>query len=121
MVPRAPREVEDVPDHLLAHLSPLGWEHVNLTGDYVWSTDQRTANADGYEVRPAEVRPVEVRPVEVRLSEVRLAKVRFNWVLLSPSIPGIDTLPKRFQVICIGHLGRWLLYSPDEVFRSTLT
>ena len=29
------REVEDVPDHLLAHLSPLGWEHINLTGDYV--------------------------------------------------------------------------------------
>ena len=108
MVLRAPREVGDVPDHLLAHLSPLGWEHVNLTGDYVWSTDQRRANADGYEVRPA----------EVRRAEVRLAKVRFNWVLLSPSIPGIDTLPKRFQVICIGHLGRWLLYSPDEVFSS---
>jgi hypothetical protein len=31
------REVEDVPDRLLAHLSPLGWEHINLTGDYVWS------------------------------------------------------------------------------------
>jgi hypothetical protein len=30
------RQTEDVPDHLLAHLSPLGWEHVNLTGDYVW-------------------------------------------------------------------------------------
>ena len=43
------REVEDVPDDLLAHLSPLGWEHVNLTGDYVWSrADQRTVNADGY-------------------------------------------------------------------------
>ena len=43
------REAEEVPDHLLAHLSPLGWEHVNLTGDYVWSrTDQRTVNADGY-------------------------------------------------------------------------
>jgi TnpA family transposase len=26
----------DVPDELLAHLSPLGWEHVNLTGDYIW-------------------------------------------------------------------------------------
>ena len=26
------RESEDIPDHLLAHLSPLGWEHVNLTG-----------------------------------------------------------------------------------------
>lgn len=22
---------------LLAHLSPLGWDHINLTGDYVWS------------------------------------------------------------------------------------
>jgi TnpA family transposase len=30
------RQTEDVPDSLLAHLSPLGWEHVNLTGDYVW-------------------------------------------------------------------------------------
>jgi TnpA family transposase len=43
------REAEEVPDHPLAHLSPLGWEHVNLTGDYVWSrADQRTVNADGY-------------------------------------------------------------------------
>lgn len=30
------RQTENVPDHLLAHLSPLGWEHINLTGDYVW-------------------------------------------------------------------------------------
>ena len=22
----------------LAHLSPLGWEHINLTGDYQWET-----------------------------------------------------------------------------------
>ena len=22
----------------LAHLSPLGWEHINLTGDYGWDT-----------------------------------------------------------------------------------
>ena len=29
------RQAEDVPDQLLTHLSPLGWEHVNLTGDYV--------------------------------------------------------------------------------------
>jgi TnpA family transposase len=35
-------EAEEVPDHLLVHLSPLGWEHVNLTGDYVWSrADQK--------------------------------------------------------------------------------
>ena len=25
-----------ISDDLLAHLSPLGWEHINLTGDYVW-------------------------------------------------------------------------------------
>ena len=21
---------------LLAHLAPLGWQHINLTGDYLW-------------------------------------------------------------------------------------
>ena len=26
-----------VPDDLLAHVAPLGWEHIGLTGDYVWS------------------------------------------------------------------------------------
>jgi TnpA family transposase len=25
-----------VPDDLLAHVAPLGWEHIGLTGDYVW-------------------------------------------------------------------------------------
>ena len=42
------REVEEVPDQLLLHLSPLGWEHVNLTGDYVWAgPEQVTENHDG--------------------------------------------------------------------------
>ena len=27
-----------VSDSLLAHVAPLGWEHIALTGDYVWST-----------------------------------------------------------------------------------
>ena len=27
---------EAVPAHLLDRLSPLGWEHVNLTGDCLW-------------------------------------------------------------------------------------
>jgi hypothetical protein len=26
-----------VPNDLLAHVAPLGWEHIALTGDYVWS------------------------------------------------------------------------------------
>jgi hypothetical protein len=25
-----------IPDSLLAHVAPLGWEHIALTGDYVW-------------------------------------------------------------------------------------
>ena len=25
-----------VPPDLLAHVSPLGWEHINLTGEYRW-------------------------------------------------------------------------------------
>ena len=42
------RQTEDVPNHLLAHLSPLGWEHVNLTGDYVWGAQSSVAeNTDG--------------------------------------------------------------------------
>ena len=27
---------QDVTEELLPHISPLGWEHINLTGDYTW-------------------------------------------------------------------------------------
>lgn len=30
---------EIVPDPLLAHLAPIGWQHINLTGDYLWDSD----------------------------------------------------------------------------------
>jgi hypothetical protein len=26
-----------------ANLSPVGWEHLNLTGDYMWQTTRRLA------------------------------------------------------------------------------
>lgn len=29
-----------VDENLLPHLSPLGWEHINLTGDYIWLQDK---------------------------------------------------------------------------------
>jgi TnpA family transposase len=32
-----------VDENLLQHVSPLGWEHINLTGDYVWNRT-RTGN-----------------------------------------------------------------------------
>ena len=28
-----------IPDALLAHLAPVGWQHINLTGDYLWDSD----------------------------------------------------------------------------------
>ena len=28
---------EDIDEELLQYLSPLGWEHIHLTGDYVWN------------------------------------------------------------------------------------
>jgi len=50
------RQAEDVPHQLLAHLSPLGWEHVNLTGDYIWSAEPPdTENCDGF--RPLRTAP----------------------------------------------------------------
>lgn len=30
-----------VDEHLLQHVSPLGWEHINLTGDYVWRQNRK--------------------------------------------------------------------------------
>ncbi|MBD2628128.1 Tn3 family transposase [Trichormus variabilis] len=33
----------DIPEEHLQHLSPLGWEHINLTGDYVWNLKQATS------------------------------------------------------------------------------
>lgn len=33
----------DIPEEHLQHLSPLGWEHINLTGDYVWDLNQPTS------------------------------------------------------------------------------
>jgi len=32
---------EKVDSQLISHLSPLGWEHINLTGDYVWEQSKQ--------------------------------------------------------------------------------
>jgi len=31
---------QDIDETLLPHLSPLGWEHINLTGDYIWQQNK---------------------------------------------------------------------------------
>ena len=38
---------EIIPDPLLAHLAPIGWQHINLTGDYLWDADTQLA-PDGF-------------------------------------------------------------------------
>jgi TnpA family transposase len=37
---------------LLQHVSPLGWEHVGLTGDYLWHSDKRVAKGGFRTLRP---------------------------------------------------------------------
>ncbi|BEA04978.1 hypothetical protein VEE15_49610 (plasmid) [Escherichia coli] len=39
-----------VDDSLLQYLSPLGWEHINLTGDYLWrrAADWKTGSFGPY-------------------------------------------------------------------------
>ena len=38
-----------IDDALLQYLSPLGWEHINLTGDYVW---RQSRKVDDGQFRP---------------------------------------------------------------------
>ena len=34
---------EVIPDEYLKHLSPVAWEHISLTGEYVWNLKQQTS------------------------------------------------------------------------------
>jgi hypothetical protein len=56
----------------LASLSPLGWEHVNLTGDYIWSAERPvTESRDGF--RPLRAGPDTARPVISQSNSIRTA------------------------------------------------
>ena len=52
----------------LAHLSPLGWEHINLTGDYHWETSPTLG--------PDQFRPLRTR-AQTRRSRLACFKFRF--------------------------------------------
>ena len=28
-------------ESLIKHIAPLGWEHINLTGDYIWQPNSK--------------------------------------------------------------------------------
>jgi hypothetical protein len=36
-----------VPEVLLSHLAPVGWQHINLNGDYLWDADA-SVTPDGF-------------------------------------------------------------------------
>lgn len=42
-------------DQLLSHLSPLGWEHINLTGDYIWRNNNKLAEGKFRPLRPVDI------------------------------------------------------------------
>ncbi len=50
---------ESVPDDLLAHTSPVGWEHIAFSGDFLWDRasaippGRRALNVDRGSRRPA--------------------------------------------------------------------
>ena len=39
-------------ESLLQHLSPLGWEHINLTGDYIWQQNKKPKEGKYRPLRP---------------------------------------------------------------------
>jgi hypothetical protein len=43
---------------LLSHLSPPGWEYINLTGDYIWKSNRIPASGKFRRLRPAKVEKV---------------------------------------------------------------
>ena len=43
---------QHVDDDLLQHLSPLGWEHINLTGNYVWRQSNKIKKGKFRSLRP---------------------------------------------------------------------
>jgi hypothetical protein len=54
-----------VSDETLAHLSPLKWEHINLTGDYHWRKDAGLRNR--------KLRPLNANVLVLRLQCIRAA------------------------------------------------
>lgn len=48
---------ETIPDELLPHLAPLGWQHINLTGDYIW-TDTPRLDCEGFRPIRAPIDPI---------------------------------------------------------------
>lgn len=49
-------------EQLLSQLSPLGWEHINLTGDYIWESNRIPSSGKLRRLRSAKVDKVKKQP-----------------------------------------------------------
>jgi len=49
-------------DQLLSNLCPLGWEHINLTGDYIWRTNKKLSEGKYRPLRPVDVSQYKKQP-----------------------------------------------------------
>jgi hypothetical protein len=67
----------NIPEEHLQHLSPLGWEHINLRGDYIWNLKQPTSY---YRERPLRVK--EARHRQNVYSEP-LSALAYNFPILA--------------------------------------
>lgn len=43
---------QKIDENLLQHISPPGWEHINLTGDYIWNTSKKPGKGFFGPLRP---------------------------------------------------------------------
>lgn len=48
------RQGHHIPDSILPYVAPLGWEHINLTGDYIWKA---LASSKKTVLRPLQLAP----------------------------------------------------------------
>ena len=47
---------------LLSHLSPLGWEYINLTGDYIWKNNRIPTSGQFRRLRSVKIDKVKKQP-----------------------------------------------------------
>ena len=64
---------------LLQHVSPLGWEHVGLTGDYLWRTNMPKAGIALYARPPPDSPAPRLALVIQRAGYQSSAAVAFLW------------------------------------------
>ena len=110
------RRGETVPDALLAHLAPLGWQHINLTGDYLWDADAGLG-PDGF--RPLRAQSTDRRPGRCRMTvfPVRAANRAILPVLWRD--PVVATRVRRMRTIgFVPMVGTAVTEVGKKIFRS---